>query len=79
MGLFDCTSLVLCDDADLNRVLQMTHDSEGDNDALITYHRNQFSKDPAYLEVADSSVLAGLDNIIRACSICSTAIVDDTT
>jgi hypothetical protein len=46
----------------------MTHDSKSDdNEALITYHRNQFSKDPAYLEIADSSVLEGLDNIIRAC------------
>jgi hypothetical protein len=53
----------------------MTHDSNSDNnEALITYHRNQFSKDPAYLEVADSSVLGGLDNIIRACQNFRTAI-----
>ena len=44
----------------------MTHGSDHANkEPIITYHRNQMSKEPAYLEISDTTVMAALDNIIR--------------
>ena len=46
---------------------QLTHASpDNDQDILVTYHQNAFSSDPSYLEVSNTSVISGLNNIIRA-------------
>lgn len=47
--------------------LVMTYDASNTNkEPLIIYHRHQMSKKPTCLEICDTTVLGGLDNIILA-------------
>ncbi|KIM25624.1 hypothetical protein M408DRAFT_314841 [Serendipita vermifera MAFF 305830] len=47
-----------------NLTLVLTSAAEGDQEALVVYKENAFSKEPSYLEVVNSSVISGLNNII---------------
>ncbi|KIM23760.1 hypothetical protein M408DRAFT_332137 [Serendipita vermifera MAFF 305830] len=47
-----------------NLTFVLTSAAEGDQEALIVYHQNAFSKEPSYLEVLNSSVISGLNNIL---------------